>query len=145
MEGRGVTTSGVVSFAEGLEDKSAFLYQTLSNQYPAHADLFGAFARESRMNKVLVTRTYQETVTDALEMGYSFEGLELEKAIPEGIWERKPALAGAVELERSAVAFYSDVAQRSQTLLSTIPSVFRKIAHSRKTRLAKLETLNLGG
>lgn len=145
MEGRDVTTSGVISFAEQLEDRSAQFYQRLSDYFPAHADLFKTFAREDRMNKTLVIRTYQETVTDALETGYSFEGLKLDGAVSDAIWEEKSdlrsAIDAAVELEESAASFYDNIAHRSQTLLSTIPMVFRKIAGNRKARSVRLRSL----
>jgi hypothetical protein len=148
LELQGTTTSGVISFAERLEERSALLYERLSEQFPAHADLFGSLAREDKMNKVMLTRTYQETVTDALETGFSFEGLNLNDAIPEGMWKDLPELGAAVNnaivLERASVAFYGDIAARSQTLLSTIYTAFRKVGKARSNRLPKLETLLSG-
>ncbi len=97
------------------------------------------------MNRTLLTRTYQETVTDALETGFSFEGLNLDKMIPEGVWkdnsEMIDAINCALELERASVAFYADIANRSRTLLSTIYTAFNKVEKGRRSRLAKLESL----
>ena len=134
-----------MSFAERLEDRSALLYERLSEQFPAHADLFKSFARENTMNKVLLTRTYQETVTDALETGFSFEGLNLNDAIPGDAWtdsqELSEAVNNALMLERASVAFYADIADRARTLLSTIYTAFNKVERARRNRLAKLESL----
>jgi rubrerythrin len=145
LEAQGTTTSGVVSFAERLEERSAMFYERLSKQFPAHADLFQSFTREDKLNKVLVRRTYQETVTDALETGYSFEGVNLKDAVPDGVWKDSVDLAGAVNtslvLEQAAVRFYGNIADRSQGLLSTMYTAFRKIEGVRKNRLAKLESL----
>jgi hypothetical protein len=134
-----------MSFAERLEDRSALLYERLSEQFPAHADLFKSFARENTMNKVLLTRTYQETVTDALETGFSFEGLNLNDAIPGDVWtehqELSEAVNNALVLERASVAFYANIAERARTLLSTIYTAFNKVERARRNRLPKLESL----
>jgi len=51
------------------------------------------------------------------------------------------ALAAAVELEDTAVAFYFEAAERSESLLATVPAAFRRVAKQRAKRKAKLETL----
>jgi rubrerythrin len=145
LASQGTTTSGVVSFAERLEERSAVLYERLAEHFPEHAQLFGGFARDSKSSKVLVTRTYQETVTDALETGYSFEGIDLKAAIPNDVWKDPADLAEAIDLsmqlEEAAIQFYGDIAGRSRTLLSTIYTAFRRIEGIRKNRLVKLESL----
>jgi len=148
LEQRGTTTAGVISFAERLEERSMSFYEGLSAKFPAHADLFSGFAREDKLNKILVTRTYQETVTDALETGFSFEGLDLASMIPKEAWMDSTtlgeALATSLVLEHAAVQFYTDLASRSQGLLSTIYTAFNRIAGSRKKRVPKLESLSNG-
>jgi len=148
LEKQGTTTAGVISFAERLEERSMSFYEGMADRFPDHSDLFAGFARESRLNKVLVTRTYQETVTDALETQYSFEGLDLAGAIPQGAWADSPSLAGAIDtslvLEKAAAEFYVEVARRSKTLLSTIYTAFNRIADTRRKRLSRLESLKSG-
>jgi hypothetical protein len=107
--------------------------------------VFGGFARESRKNKILIVRTYQETITDALEACYCFEGLSLgdydpAPALPEqaGLAE---AVSAAIALEEQAVRFYLDVAQRSQALLATIPRAFRRAAEIRGKRKGALQSM----
>jgi rubrerythrin len=51
------------------------------------------------------------------------------------------ALEMAVALEEKACAFYLDVAQRSESLLATIPGAFKRVAKKRGKRKAKLESL----
>lgn len=145
MENPTATASAVVSLAEQLEDRSAQLYERMSEQFPDHKKIFKDFARENRLNKVLIVRTYQETVTDALETAYAFEGLNLEGAIPSDFWKERLDFPGAVSaaltLERAAAEFYANVASRSRTLLSTIYVAFKKVEEARKSRLTKLESL----
>jgi rubrerythrin len=135
----------VVSFAGRLEERSTSFYNKLAEQFPDHADIFRSCAREGNLNKVLLIRTYQETVTDALETGFSFEGLDLKDGVPEGVWEQsanlKEAVGNAIVLERAAVNFYADIAGRSQILLSTIYSAFKRVEAVRRNRLAKLGSL----
>lgn len=142
----GVTAAAVINFAAHLEDRSALFYKKLVDQFPDKADFLRSFVRESELNKVLVVRTYQETVTDALETGYSFEGLSLDGVIPEEVWSDKAdfaaAISSALGLERAASAFYIDVSSRSKTLLSTIYMAFRKVEGVRRKRLVKLESLH---
>jgi rubrerythrin len=90
-------------------------------------------------------RTYQETITDALETGFSFAGLslstyEVDVELPHGI-ELDQALAKAIALEERAIAFYQAVAERSEPLLATIPRAFRRVARTRRRRLEKLAAL----
>lgn len=145
MEAPIATASAVVSFAERLEDRSALFYERLSKQFPDYAHIFKDLAHESKLNKVLIVRTYQETVTDALETAYTFEGLDLEGAIPSDLWQERSDFTGAVgsaiALERAAAEFYNNVASRSRILLSTIYAAFKKVQGTRESRQTKLENL----
>ena len=51
------------------------------------------------------------------------------------------ALEMAVTLEEKACVFYLDVAQRSESLLATIPGAFKRVAKKRGKLKAKLESL----
>ena len=143
MEELGATASAVISFVERIEEDTASLYERLGMSYPEQKEMFFAFAKDCRKNKTLVTRTYQETVTDALETGYSFKGLVLNDFQPHVEWQDgKPlsvALESAISLEREAVHLYTDLAARSKTLLSTIPTAFRRIADVRAAHISRLE------
>lgn len=146
MEELGATASAVISFSEKLEESSSRFYEKLAATYPAHKDLFDSFARDGRKNRTLLVRTYQETVTDALETGYSFKGLELRSFVPDEQLQEgtglKSALESAVALEKEAARFYTDISERSKTLLSTIPAAFKKVAENRRGRIQKLEALS---
>jgi hypothetical protein len=108
-------------------------------------DLFTALADDNKKNAKLVTITYQETISDALETGFSFQGLkpneyEFDTAVKENT-SYDDALMMAIRLEDKASAFYLDLAERSQSLLATIPRAFRKVANKRKDRKLKLASL----
>ena len=147
MEDMHVTTATIINFSERLEESSAKFYEELAERLAAHQDTFLAWAKESRKNKVLITRTYQETITDDLEACYCFEGLSLgayafEKTLPAGASQAE-ALKTALALEEKAQKFYLDVAERSQALLATIPRAFRRVAETRGKRQVELRAMRV--
>ncbi len=137
------TCSAIISFAEKLESNSSKFYEELAEKSAENKEVFLAFAKESRKNKVLVTRTYQETITDALEA--CFIQIDLSNYLAETTLKEDmsylDALKMAIELEEKASKFYFDAAEQSKSLLATIPRAFRKVAENRKNRKPKLKSL----
>ncbi len=145
MEEQTVTAASVITFCGLLEDGAAALYEELARRFPAYGEQATAFAKECRKSKLLVLRTYQETITDAIEAGYAFGGLRLGDplfgvALDEGM-SAAEALGQASALEAAAAAFYVDIADRSQALLATIPGAFRRAGRTHAQRLQRLESL----
>jgi len=145
MEGLNLTAATIISFSQQLEDDSAALYQELARRFPEQADTFMAAVKQSNKNKVWITRTYQETISDALEACFGFQGISLkdyqvEWALPEGA-SYSEALQTAIVLEHEAIAFYHDVAERSKSLLATIPGAFKRAAKKRAAGKHELEAL----
>jgi hypothetical protein len=140
-----ITASAVISYCERLEDSTSAFYETLGAMFPAHQNVFSGFVDESRKNKVLLVRTYRETVSDALETGFAFEGLELEVDLaPVAVFDSTglgEALVRALELEESAADFYTKVAALSRSLLATIPRAFGRVARRRAARRQVLQSL----
>jgi len=145
MEEPNVTASSVISFAEKLEDDSSKFYEQLAEVYTENKEIFLAFSKESRKNKVLVIRTYQENITDALEACFAFKGLNLnDYTVKTTLMEDtgySDTLKMAIELEEKVSEFYVDTAERSKSLLGTIPRAFRKVAERRSNRKLKLKSL----
>lgn len=139
-----VTASAIISFAEKLEDDSSKFYKQLAEKYRRSQELFLSLAEESRKNKVLLVRTYQETITDALEACF-IKGIKVDDSItkttlPEDA-NYMTALKIGIELEDKASKFYLDSAGRSESMLATIPRAFRKVAERRSKRKPKLKLL----
>lgn len=145
MSEQRITASVIISFSERLESDSARFYQALAERFPEQQRTFEGYVKEASSNSTTIVRTYQETVTDALETNYSFEGMALPDYGP--LVALAPdmtlaqAAAQAVQLEELAVAFYQEVAERSKSLLATIPGAFKRAARKRSTRLATLNKL----
>lgn len=139
------TASTIINLAEKFEDNASNFYQKLAQKFEKNRATFLSFAEESKKNKVLVVRTYRETITDALEACFSFEGLRVgDYAIKANLTEDasySEALRMAIELEDKAGKFYMQVAEMSKELLATIPAAFRKVAERRSRRKQALESL----
>jgi rubrerythrin len=140
-----LTASTIISFCTDLESRSEAFYNTLSARFPEQATAFARMAKDCTKNSTQVTRTYQETVTDALETGFSFATISLAEYEVDAELPAEADLAQAVgqalALEETAIAFYQAVAESSESLLATIPRAFRRVAKTRRRRREKLETL----
>ncbi len=145
MEEPNLTTSAIIGFSVKLEDDSSQFYEELAKRYVDDIETLRSFSKESLNNRILVTRTYQETITDALEACFSFKGLSLSNYLADMALKDDmtyySALKLAIELEEKAIKFYLDVADRSKSLLATIPNAFRKVAERRNKRKLKIESL----
>jgi rubrerythrin len=140
-----ITASAIISFTEDLEDRSGEFYKELAERFPEETDIFLVLVKDCEKTKKLVTQTYRETVSDALETGFSFDGLDLteylfEGSLPEDI-NLGEALKKATALEEKAVEFYEEIAKRSRSLLATISVAFKSAAKRRKQHKQKLESL----
>jgi rubrerythrin len=139
------TASAIINLVERFEDNAADFYQKLAQKYPKEKEAFLAYAEESKKNKILVVRTYRETITDALEACFSFEGLNSKDYEAKTLLGKETsfaeALKTAIELEDKASKFYIKVADLSKNLLATIPAAFRKVAQKRDRRKQALKSL----
>ena len=141
--GEEATCSAIISFAGKLEDDSSEFYEQLAEKFAEERETFLEFAKECRQNKLLVVRTYQETITDALEA--CFIKIDLHNYVAEatlrGDMRYLDVLKTAIRLEEKASRFYFDAAEQSKSLLATIPRAFRKVAERRNNRKLKLKSL----
>ena len=140
-----ITTSVVISFAQSLEERSGAYYQALAERFPQKAVTLRGYAQDCAKTSVQIARTYQETVSDALETGFSFAGLdlashEIDWSLPAGA-ALAEVIALSVEREEEAIAFYTEVAAQSGGLLATIPRAFERAAKVRRRRKRELEGL----
>jgi len=145
MANGGLTAAAIVNFCEELEDKSSAFYDELAERWVENRETFQAFSEDGGKNKMWVVRTYQETISDALEASYAFEGMDLEDcgietALTEGAGYAD-ALKIALALEEKACEVYLEMARRSESLLATIPVAFKRVAKKRNKRKAKLQSL----
>lgn len=145
MADHGITASALISFVEKLEDRSADFYTALAEKSKEQEGLWLDYAKDSHKNKEAVLRTYRETISDALEACFSFEGLVLsEYAIGDEMLGFIGAAQGrqnALVIEEKAAEFYEKVAGMSDSLLATIPMAFRRVAKKRRRRIQEIKNL----
>jgi len=139
------TASQIISFAKELEEKAAQFYQELAARYPEAKEVFSSFAKENKKNEIVVQRTYNEVVTDAIETGFSFEGLKADPYMIQVDLAQNVPLSSAVkkaqEIEERIQNFYTTAAKMSKGLLADIPRTFERIAKKRTERKGKLASL----
>ena len=145
MSAAPLTAAAIISYCQRLEDRSAAFYDDLVARFPEQARLFAGYAKDCVKHKAQITRTYQETVTDALETNFSFKGLQLPAESGDVSLSTdanlEAATSAALELETKAIAFYEGVAASSEGLLATIPRAFRRVATRRQRRAEGLRAL----
>jgi rubrerythrin len=145
MSQQPLTAAAIIRFSTDLEDDSQAFYEALAGRFPEQEETFARFAKDCAKSSTTVTRTYQETITDALEAGFSFEGIALSDYgantdLSQEV-DLSQAVGQAIDLEEKAIAFYQDVAEASESLLATIPRAFRRVARTRRRRKESLEAL----
>jgi rubrerythrin len=140
-----VTASAIISFSIGLEEQSSSFYKSLAERYPEYQEPFLSFAESGNEHKKMVTRTYQETISDAIEACFSFKDLNLDEYLADMTLDEDTdcfsALKAAIDLEDRSVKFYTGIAKQSQSLLATIPRAFKRVAKMREKRKIKLKAL----
>ena len=138
------TASTIISFAENLEDQSAKFYDEIAQKFKEHRETFLSYAKDSMKNKVSIIRTYQETVTDAFETGFSFKEMNLKEYLVDASLSKNDDISDilrkAVELEEKTSRFYSVVAEKSKVLLATISTDFARISTKRYKRKLTIES-----
>lgn len=148
MSPQEATSSTVIDFAGRLEEDSSRFYEKFAEKFAENEEQFFSFAEESKKNKILIQRTYQETITDALEACFCFKGLNLENFVVSATLGSDMSFSAALKLaidnEQRTVQFYSTIANLSKGLLGTIPMAFKKVAERRKNRELTLRALEKG-
>lgn len=139
------TASEVIRFVGELEDTAAKFYEELTEKHPEGKETFLSFVKENRKNKVLVQRAYSEVVTDALETGFSFEGLNVDEYTFEGAVAEDASLSDvaqrALDIEEKIQKFYLNAAKMSKSLLADVSRAFERIGKKRDERKEKLKSL----
>ncbi len=142
------TASSAISFSGKLEDDSAMLYEEMARRYPEAGETFRAFVRDNKRHKTLVNRVYYGVISDAIEGGFSFEGLDTDDFVVETRFADNigysEALNTVIEAEERIVAFYRAASEASRSLMADVPRVFNQVVRKRSGRIDKLKSL-LGG
>jgi rubrerythrin len=138
------TSSGAISFARDLEDKSAKFYKDLAQRFPENKDLFLSFVKENNDYMTQIERAYYGVITDAIEGCFAFN-LDLEKyALATDMGANTSdaeALNRALKIEETIIQFYLDGADQSKSLMADVPRAFKFVAKKRSNRQAMLKSM----
>ena len=139
------TASAIISFYERMEDQIAAFYDALARRYPTGREAFAALSKESGRHKEMVVRAYREVITDAIEAGFSFTGLDeadyrIDTELKEGL-SLRDALEKALAVEESSRRFCSDASESSRALLADITHAFGWVARRKANRIERLKLL----
>jgi rubrerythrin len=138
------TVSAVLGFAKKLEDDATRAYAQFAEKYPDKKDIFLAFAKEGEKSKTMVSRVYQEIITDAFEACFTCKEIFPEDYETKIEIKKTANLAedlnAAIEMEGKAVKFYRNAAEQLKSLLKDISRAFEKIAKIREDRGSKLKS-----
>ena len=132
----------ILNFAEKVEQEDMNFYRQASENpaIDSHQELLETFLRESGKHISLVQRTRRENVTEMiLEPIQDFVRDSYQLTVDDaGAMDRAAILAAAVELERRAIAYYSDAAEKIRAL----PEVSRALKTLAKKRTQRLDRIN---
>ena len=136
----------ILNFAEKVEQDDMEFYHKVSPTAAAepYRLLFEMFVREGKKHISLVQRTRRENVTEMiLEPIRDFvrDGYQL-TVDDAGAMDSAAILTAAVELERRAIRYYSDAAEKIRAL-PEVSRALKTLAKKRTKRLGQIENLSV--
>jgi hypothetical protein len=133
-----------MSYLAAQEQAAEQFYRGLAQRFGPQQAAWSRCAQACAKNQVQVARSYQETISDALEVGYSFVGLSLDRTPPPAA-DAPADLAAAVQqalaVEERAARAYEQAADCAEGLLATIPRTLRRAAEVRRRNAALIAGL----
>ncbi|MBW2061415.1 MAG: hypothetical protein JRI95_07615 [Deltaproteobacteria bacterium] len=137
------TAAAVISYISKIEQESAQFYEEWANKHKELKEAFLAFAKENHKNEKNIKRAYYGAVTDALETGFSFKGLEGALVMPllDNNASSGEVLKASLDLENGIREFYLKAAELSKALLGDVSRAMARVAKIRNTRLTELRLL----
>lgn len=130
------TAAAVISHVAGLEKISAEFYEQGAKRLPRFEVQLRALAKENRKNETRIRQAYYNSVTDALETAFSFEGLTASIELPDPGPAATPSqfLQAALHLESDIQDLYEQAAACSKVLLADVSRVMKRLALMRDAR-----------
>ena len=141
------TSSAAISFAKQLEDESSTAFSKCAEMFPSWADTLGIFIRENKRHTSEVDRAYFSVVSDALDTGFSFTGIDSDDYKIESILDsgaQSDSLRILINNEERVIAYYSAAAQASRALLTDVARSFDRVTKRHRSRLGALGGLPIG-
>jgi rubrerythrin len=137
------TTSQVISKHSNLEEKQAKNYEHMAETFPNYDGLFKIFVKENQKHVKMVLRVYQEGVTDAYEVGFLAEPLNVDDYLLHSILGKdiKESVEKLIHNEKKLIKFYSDISKGTSKLLPSLPETFEYLISRKNKRIDRLEKI----
>ncbi|MBR9986553.1 MAG: ferritin-like domain-containing protein [Desulfosarcina sp.] len=135
----------ILNFAEKVEQDDMEFYRQASKNPAAghHQEMLATFAMESKKHISLIQRTRRENVTEMiLEPIRDFVRNSYQLTSDDAVaMDSAAILAAAVALEKRAICYYSDAAEKMRAL-AEVSRALKTLAKKRTQRLGQVESLS---
>jgi hypothetical protein len=141
------TASSFIRFYNELEDEVIGFYEKLleDQRFSEYHDVFSSFIEESNWHKDLITRSYREVITDAMEAAFPLKSLDEEDyEVKTGSVNEQAVsdvLNDAIQVEGACRQFCLDACDSLSGLLADVPEEFTLVAEKKSLRIEKLKSL----
>ncbi|MBS7656090.1 hypothetical protein KEJ50_06305 [Candidatus Bathyarchaeota archaeon] len=139
-----ITASAIVSYVTKLEEESAKLYEELAQKYSEAKTIFLSLAKENKMNKQSIERTYYGIISDKLEACFikilNTDDYSIEIKIPKEV-SYLNALQKTIEIEEKIQKFFVDASDAIGSLVPDVSWSLSRIGKKREDRILKLKSL----
>jgi rubrerythrin len=136
------TAASVMSYVGRLEEESAKFYEEAAAKHETLREPFLAFAKENRKHEKNVKRAYYSVISDALETGFSFKGLQGDVDLPQSAdVTANEAIRLSLDMEAQIKDFYEKAAKISGPLMADVPRAMEQVVKKRGKRIEQLNSL----
>ena len=136
------TASSVINYIAKIETDSAVFYNRCADRSDECKDLYKSLAKENKKFGKRIKKVYYNSVTDALETNFSFQGLHAALDVPETdtALSVTDQLKMCLQLEANIQSFYDQAADLSKGLLDDVNRVMKRISAAREKRKEDLQS-----
>lgn len=134
------TTSQIIDHYTRMEQKIQEDYTTLADRFPTYSTLFQRYSEESRKHRERIVRAYRFGVTDAYEVGFVSNPLEVDDYKLKEIkgHDLDESLDSLIKNEDRAVNFLQAAKERSGELIPDLHNNFQYVIKMKKRRIEQI-------
>jgi hypothetical protein len=113
-------------------------------KFSKYQDIFSSFIKESKQHKTLISRSYREVITDAMEAAFPLNNLNEEDyeinltSVDKLNFSEK--INKAVQIEEACKKFCIDAKESLTGLLADVPEEFGLVTERKNLRIKKLKS-----
>nr|MBD3205809.1 hypothetical protein [Candidatus Bathyarchaeota archaeon] len=137
------TTSQIIDHYTRMEQKIEGDYTLLADMFPEYRNLFHKYSEETRKHRERVVRAYRFGVTDAYEVGFLSNPLEVDDFRLKDIEgdDLYESLDSLIKNEGRAVNFLEAAKESSGDLIPDLHNNFQYVTKMKKRRIEQIEKI----